>query len=215
METMGCWVYTRYTDVREALMDFETYSNKTLAAANEIIDGFVADGHCPPIAGHVSRGAIWRTPSPGTRAQPDEPTCSSNRHRCQCRVPRRRERRPRHKTGVVSRVTCSFRNAQAFGTDRNTYLTSTHQRQRTDTPGQLADRRMRNRKTTNARPDIRAEAAVPAQRDGIYATQRDRECLLDLVAQANFRNSATGTWLQQASSPSTSRVWWNDCRLRV
>ena len=33
LETMGCWVYTRYTDVREALMDFETYSNKTLAAA--------------------------------------------------------------------------------------------------------------------------------------------------------------------------------------
>jgi len=56
---------------------------------------------------------------------------------------------------------------------------------------------------------------VPAQRDGIYATQRDRECLLDLVAQANFRNSATGRWLQQASRPSTSRVWWNDCRLRV
>lgn len=100
LETMGCWVYTRYTDVREALMDFETYSNKTLAAApvppeyqqrvptnffarsfnamdppahnpvrkvghsgfsndrlapfeepitaaaNEIIDGFVANGHC-------------------------------------------------------------------------------------------------------------------------------------------------------------------------
>ena len=120
LETMGCWVYTRYTDVREALMDFETYSNKTLAAANEIIDGFVADGHCPPIAGHVSRGAIWRTPRPGTRAQPDEPTCSSNRHRCQCRVPRRRERRPRHIAGVVSRVPCSFRNVQAFGTDRNT-----------------------------------------------------------------------------------------------
>ena len=108
----------------------------------------------PPFAGHVSRGAIWRTPSHGTRAQPDETTCSSNRHRCQCRVPRRRERRPRHKTGVVSRVPCSSRNAQAFGADRNTYLKSTHQRQRTDTPGQLADRRMRNRKTTNARPDI-------------------------------------------------------------
>ena len=46
----------------------------------------------PPIAGHVSRSAIWRTPSPGTRAQPDEPTCSSNRHRCQCRVPRRPKR---------------------------------------------------------------------------------------------------------------------------
>ena len=38
---------------------------------------------------------------------------------------------------------------------------------------------------------------------------------VDLVAQANFRNSATGTWLQQASCPSTSRVWWNDCWLRV
>jgi hypothetical protein len=52
---------------------------------------------------------------------------------------------------------------------------------------------MRNRKTTNARPETWAEAAVPAQRDGSYASQRDRECLLDLVAQANFRNSATGT----------------------
>ena len=79
---------------------------------------------------------------PGTRAQPDEPTCSSKRHRCQCRVPRWAERRPRHKTGVVSRVPCSFRNASAFGTDRNTYLTNTHQRQRTDTQGQLTDRRM-------------------------------------------------------------------------
>ena len=67
-----------------------------------------------------SRSAIWRTPCPGTRAQPDEPTCSSNRHRCQFRVPRRRERRPRHIAGVVSRVPCSFRNVQAFGTDRNT-----------------------------------------------------------------------------------------------
>ena len=98
----------------------------------------------PHTAGHISRGAIWRTRSPGTRAQPDEPTCSSKRHRCQCRVPRWAERRPRHKTGVVSRVPCSFRNASAFGTDRNTYLTNTHQRQRTDTPGQLTDRRMRN-----------------------------------------------------------------------
>ena len=107
----------------------------------------------PPFAGHVSRSAIWRTPSPGTRAQPDEPTCSSNRHRCQCRVPRRREGRPRHITGVVSRVPCSFRNAQALGMDRNTYLTSTHQRQRTDTRGQLNDRRKRNRETKNAKPE--------------------------------------------------------------
>ncbi|NDH51845.1 MAG: cytochrome P450 [Betaproteobacteria bacterium] len=33
LEKMGCWVYSRYADVREALMDFETYSNATLAAA--------------------------------------------------------------------------------------------------------------------------------------------------------------------------------------
>jgi len=37
----------------------------------------------------------------------------------------------------VSRVLRSFRSASAFGTDRNTYLTSTHQRQRADTQGQL------------------------------------------------------------------------------
>ena len=41
----------------------------------------------------------------------------------------------RHKTGVVSRVPCSSRNASAYGTDRNTYLTSTHQRQRTESKG--------------------------------------------------------------------------------
>lgn len=99
-EKMSCWVYTRYSDIRAALMDFETYSNATLAAApvpleyqqrvptnffaksfnamdppahnpvrkvghsgfsndrlapfeqpitaaaNELIDGFIADGHC-------------------------------------------------------------------------------------------------------------------------------------------------------------------------
>ena len=98
----------------------------------------------PHIAGHVSRGATWRTRSPGTRAHPDELTCSSKRHRCQCRVPQRPERRPRRKTGVVSRVPCSSCSAQAFGTDRNTNLTSIHQRQRTDTQGQLTDRRMGN-----------------------------------------------------------------------
>lgn len=43
----------------------------------------------PLFAGPVQRSATRRTPSPGSRAQPDEPTCSSNRHRCQCRVPRR------------------------------------------------------------------------------------------------------------------------------
>jgi hypothetical protein len=86
--------------------------------------------YSPLSAGHVSRGATWRTRSPGTRAQPDEPTCRSKRHRCQCRVPRRPERQPRHKTGVVSRVPCGSRNAQAFGTDRNTNQTSTHQRRR-------------------------------------------------------------------------------------
>ena len=32
-EKMGCWVYTRYADIRAALMDFATYSNATLAAA--------------------------------------------------------------------------------------------------------------------------------------------------------------------------------------
>ena len=109
----------------------------------------------PLTAGHVSRGAIWRTPSPGTRAQPDEPTCSSNRHRCQCRVPRRRERRPRHIAGVVSRVPCSSHSAQAFGADRNTYLKTTHQRERKDTPGQLTDRSMRNREAMNAEPRLR------------------------------------------------------------
>ena len=87
---------------------------------------------------------------------------TAKRHRRQCRVPRRQTERPRHKTGVVSRVPRSSRNAQAFGTDRNTYLTTTHQRQRTDTPGQLTDGRMRTGRTTNTRPEPRAEATVPA-----------------------------------------------------
>ena len=99
-DKMSCWVYTRYADIRAALMDFTTYSNGTLAAApvpleyqervptnffaksfnamdppahnpvrkvghsgfsndrlapfeepitaaaNELIDGFIANGHC-------------------------------------------------------------------------------------------------------------------------------------------------------------------------
>lgn len=32
-DKMNCWVFTRYADIRSALMDFETYSNATLAAA--------------------------------------------------------------------------------------------------------------------------------------------------------------------------------------
>ena len=32
-ETMSCWIFTRYADIRAALMDFQTYSNATLAAA--------------------------------------------------------------------------------------------------------------------------------------------------------------------------------------
>ena len=63
-------------------------------AVDYVSKGIRCNAICPgpPIAGHVSRSAIWRTPSPGTRAQPDEPTCCSNRHRCQCRVPRRPKR---------------------------------------------------------------------------------------------------------------------------
>ena len=60
----------------------------------------------------------------GAMAQFDEPTCSSKRHRGQCRVPRRPAARTRHKTGVVSRVPRGSRSAQAFGTDRNTYQTN-------------------------------------------------------------------------------------------
>ena len=66
-------------------------------------------------------------------------------------------------------------------------------------------------------PDLIFELKQLCRRNhnSIYATQRDRECVLDLMAQAKFRNSATGTSLQQASSPSTSRACGNDCRLRV
>lgn len=32
-EKLNCWVYTRYADIRVALMDFKTYSNVTLAEA--------------------------------------------------------------------------------------------------------------------------------------------------------------------------------------
>ena len=79
----------------------------------------------PLPAGHVSHRATWRTPEPwGAMAQFDEPTCSSKRHRGQCRVPRRPAARNRHKAGVVSRVPRGSRSAQAFGTDRNTYQTN-------------------------------------------------------------------------------------------
>ena len=89
---------------------------------------------------HQPRRRLAR-PEPWDKGSPDEPTCSSKRRRCQCRVPRRPDRRPRHKTGVVSRVPCSSRNAEAFGTDRNTYLTSTHHRQQTATQGQSTTQR--------------------------------------------------------------------------
>ena len=102
-------------------------------------------------------------PEPWEMAQPDWPTCSSKPCRSQCRVPRRPTQRPPHKTGVVSRVPCSSRNAQAFGTDRNTYLTSTQQRQPTDSPGRLTDRRMQNRKGRRAKLELRAEAEVLTQ----------------------------------------------------
>ena len=166
----------------------------------------------PHTAGHVSRSTIWRTRSPGTRAQPDEPTCSSKRHRCQCRVPRRPERRPRRKAGVVSRVPCSSRNAQAFGTDRNTNLTSAHQRQRTDTPGQLTDRRMRNRKTTNTRPAVRPASAMPEQpRHQVREPTRSRVRALvaNQLQELGYRNmasasaSAQGTWHWPAGSCSS------------
>ena len=81
----------------------------------------------------------------GQGLNPMNRLAAAKRHRCQCRVPRWPERRPRHKSRVVSRVPCSSCNAQALGTDRNTYLTSIHQRQHSDTPGQLTDRRMKNR----------------------------------------------------------------------
>ena len=65
----------------------------------------------PLPAGHVSRGATWRTPSLGKRLNPMNRLAAAKRHRCQCRVPRRPPRRPRHKTGVVSLVPRSSRNA--------------------------------------------------------------------------------------------------------
>jgi hypothetical protein len=121
--------------------------------------------YSPLPAGHVSRGAIWRTRGPGTRAQPDEPTCNSKCHRCQCRVPRRPERRPRHKTGVVSRVPCGSRSAQAFGTDRNTNQTSTHQRRRTDTKG--------NRRT-GGKPAARERRNQNLNHDRLTLDERNR-----------------------------------------
>ena len=63
-------------------------------------------------------------------AQLDATASNRTHHRCQERM---QPWQPAmvdslHKAGVVSRVPCSSRYASAFGTDRNTYLTSTHQR---------------------------------------------------------------------------------------
>ena len=65
----------------------------------------------PLPAGYVSPSATWRTPSLGKWLNPMNRLAAAKRHRCQCRVPRRREGRPRHKTGVVSLVPRSSRNA--------------------------------------------------------------------------------------------------------
>ena len=146
----------------------------------------------------------------GSMAQPDEPTCSSKRHRCQCRVPRWPPDRPWHIAGVVSRVPCSSRSAQAFGADRNTYLKTTHPRERTDTPGQLTDRSMRDIKTTNARPAVRPATAMPAQPRRQRRAQHDPEHLLDPVAiqlqELGYRNMASAsaqvTWHWPAGSCS-------------
>ena len=67
----------------------------------------------------------WRQPAhpePWGNGSPDGSPSRRKRHRRQCRVPRR-PAATRHETGVVSRVPRGSRNAQAFGTDRNTDLT--------------------------------------------------------------------------------------------
>jgi len=81
----------------------------------------------PLPAGNVSRAQSGAPRALGQGLNPMDRLATAKRHRCQCRVPRRPPDSSAQ-AGVVSRVPCSSRNAQAFGTDRNTYLTSTHQR---------------------------------------------------------------------------------------
>jgi len=83
-----------------------------------------------PLAGSVNLASMRRTSEPWTTAQIDATASNRTHHRRQERM---QPWQPAmvdalHISGVVSRVPCSSRNAQAFGTDRNTYLTSTHQR---------------------------------------------------------------------------------------
>ena len=88
-------------------------------------------------ASRVNLAPLRRTSELWTTAQPDATASNRTRHRCQERV---QPWQPAmvdslHISGVVSRVPCSSRAASAHGTDRNTYLTSTHQRQRTESKG--------------------------------------------------------------------------------
>ena len=83
-----------------------------------------------PLAGSVNLAPMRRTSEPWTPARIDATASNRTHHRRQERV------QPwqlamvdsLHISGVVSRVPCSSRYASAFGTDRNTYLTSAHQR---------------------------------------------------------------------------------------
>jgi len=82
------------------------------------------------LAGLVNTAPMRRTSEPWTTAQLDATASNRTHHRRQERV---QPWQPAmvdslHISGVVSRVPCSSRCASAFGTDRNTYLTSTHQR---------------------------------------------------------------------------------------
>jgi hypothetical protein len=82
-----------------------------------------------------------RTSEPWSKAQLDAAASNRKPHRRQERVqPWQSEMVVLlHISGVVSRVPCSSRFALACGTDRNTNLTSTHQRQRTDSQRQTTE----------------------------------------------------------------------------
>ena len=89
----------------------------------------------------------------------------------------------RHETGVVSRVPRSSRNAQASGTDRNTDRTgSTHQPQ---DKGQKQRGSKGRKGEAQAEEDMRdlnyaLKQLCRRNRDGSYATQRDRERVIRL-----------------------------------
>ena len=88
------------------------------------------------------------------------------------------------RNGVVSRVPRGSRNAQAFGTDRNTDLTDdTPATTNPNAPGQPPEPTTETDSSNRMRNlNYELKQLCRRNRDGSFATQRDRERVLDLVA---------------------------------